>query len=291
MATGSADGAVVVATWKFGEACVQEAVQVLQRGGTALDAVEKGAGIAETDPGNSSVGLGGNPNRDGVVQLDAAIMWGPGHRAGSVAALEGFLHPVSVARRVMEVSPHVMLVGEGAQLFALEQDFEPVELLTEESRKRWEEWKAENNPADSHDTIGVVALDGEGNLAASCSTSGSGFKHPGRVGDSPIIGSGLYVDNEIGAVAATGLGEDIMRHCVSYAVVARMGRGLPPEDACLEVLGEVLAKDPKGADFSTGLVAGDREGRYGGAGRRKGCPYAVGTADRSRVLQGGWVAA
>ena len=290
MATDPGDGAVVVATWEFGKACVEAALEALGKGGSALDAVEQGAWVAEADPGNSSVGRGGNPNSKGVVQVDAAIMWGPGHRAGSVAALEGILHPVSVARRVMESSPHVMLVGEGALEFALEQGFERVDLLTEESRTRWEKWKAENQPAESHDTIGIVALDGEGNLAASCSTSGAAFKHPGRVGDSPIIGSGLYVDAEVGAAAATGQGEDIMRHCASYAVVSYMGRGLAPPEACLACLREMARKDPKGTDISIGLVAVDRQGRWGGAGMRKGFPYAFCAGGEVQVAQGGWIA-
>ena len=286
MAAGS-NAEVVVATWEFGAACAEAGFRALQQGGTALDAVERGGAVAEADPGNRSVGLGGTPNRDGVVQVDAAIMWGPGHRAGSVAALEGILHPISVARRVMEVSPHVMLAGEGAARFALEQGFEQVDLLTEETRKQWEVWRDENKagPVDNHDTIGVVALDSARDLAASCSTSGSGYKFPGRVGDSPIIGSGLYVDNDVGAAAATGLGEDIMRYCASYEVVAQMARGLSPEEACTSLLRSVLEKDPKGADASICLIALDKEGAYGGGGMRKGFPYAVAANAETRVLQ------
>lgn len=286
METGSSKE-VVVATWEFGAACVDAAVRALQQGGTALDAVERGAAVAEADPGNRSVGLGGTPNRDGVVQVDAAIMWGPGHGAGSVAALEGILHPISVARRVMEVSPHVMLVGEGAARFALEQGFEQADLLTEETRKQWEVWRDENQvgPVDNHDTIGVVAVDSAGDLAASCSTSGAGYKFPGRVGDSPIIGSGLYVDNDVGAAAATGLGEDIMRYCASYEVVAQMARGASPEEACVSLLRSVLEKDPKGADASICLIALNKQGAYGGGGMHKGFPYAVAAGAETRVLQ------
>jgi isoaspartyl peptidase/L-asparaginase-like protein (Ntn-hydrolase superfamily) len=245
--------------------------------------------VAEEDAGNASVGYGGNPNSDGIVQVDAAIMWGPEHGAGSVAALEGIFHPISVARRVMEVSPHVMLVGSGALKFALDQGFERIELLTPEARERWEKWKKEKGAAKNHDTIGVVALDGDGSLAASCSTSGAGFKHPGRVGDSPIIGSGLYVDNDAGAAAATGQGEDIMRHCACYAAVDRMARGLAPDEACLEALLQMARKDPKGTDISIGIVAVDKQGRCAGAGMRKGFPYAYGTAGEIQVAQGAWV--
>ena len=289
MATGFTGDAVIAATWAFGEACVRAAVDALQKGGTALDAVEQGAWVAEEDAGNASVGLGGNPNSDGVVQLDAAIMWGPSHGAGSVAALEGILHPVSVARRVMEVSPHVMLVGDGALKFALDQGFSRVELLTPEARERWEKWKEEKQAAENHDTIGVVALDDDGNLAASCSTSGAGFKHPGRVGDSPIIGSGLYVDNEVGAAAATGLGEDIMRHCACYAVVAHMARGMAPDEACLETMQQMARRDPKGTDISVGIVVVDKQGRCGGGGMKKGFPYAFSGRGETRVTEGVWV--
>ena len=291
MSADAVAGSVIVSTWDFGKACNEAALEVLKQGGTALDAVEQGAWVAEVDANNSSVGLGGTPNREGFVEVDAAIMWGPGHQAGSVAALRNILHPISVARRVMEVSEHVMLVGEGARQFALEQGFEEKELLTRESRERWEKWKKEKaaTPADNHDTIGIVALDGEGNLAASCSTSGSGFKHPGRVGDSPIIGSGLYVDNQVGAAAATGLGEDIMRYCSSFAVVGHMARGLSPQEACLALLRQVFERDPKGAEASISLVAVDKEGRYGAGGMRQGFPYAVCAAGHNQILRGGWV--
>ena len=281
---------VIIATWTFGKACNEEAARVLSEGRNALDAVEQGIWVAEVDPANSSVGLGGVPNADGVVQLDAAIMWGPGHRAGSVAALEKILHPISVARKVMEETPHVMLVGEGALKFARSCGFPVQDLMTEESKKRWEEWKAKQTPLPkTHDTIGIVVLDKNGDVAAGCSTSGSGHKLPGRVGDSPIIGSGLYADNDVGGAAATGLGEDIMRYCACFAVVERMRQGLSPEEACVAVLRWMYEKDPKKGDVSIGLVALNTSGEYGAAGMRKGFPYAVFVNGKHLIKEGSWV--
>jgi len=283
---------VAVATWDFGLSCVEEGLRALGEGGSALDAVERGARVAEADISVTSVGRGGAPNRDGIVELDAAIMWGPGHRAGSVAALQGILHPISVARRVMEVSPHVMLVGEGARQFAAAQGFESEELLTEDSRSRWETWRRENGemPIDHHsDTIGVLAVDGDGKVAASCSTSGAGYKHPGRVGDSPIIGSGLYADNEVGAAAATGLGEDIMRYCASFQVVENMRHGMSPAEACRALLTHVRDKDPKGAGASVYVIALNKAGDSAGGGMRRGFPYAVGTRRGRGMREGVWV--
>jgi len=282
----------VVATWDFGLLCVGEGLRAMAEGGNSLDAVEVGAKLAEADNAVSSVGRGGLPNRDGTVEVDAAIMWGPGHEAGSVAAVQDILHPISLARRVMEVSPHVMLVGAGARAFALSEGFESEELLTEESRARWEKWRRENGvmPIDHHsDTIGVLAVDGDGNVAGSCSTSGAGYKHPGRVGDSPIIGSGLYVDNEVGAAAATGLGEDIMRYCASFQVVEFMRRGMSPAEACTALLTHVRDKDPKGASASVFVIALNRDGEGAGGGMRPGFPYAVGNAAASSMHEGVWV--
>ncbi|MBI4531924.1 MAG: N(4)-(beta-N-acetylglucosaminyl)-L-asparaginase [Candidatus Latescibacteria bacterium] len=284
---------VIIATWTFGKACNEAAARALAEGGNALDAVEQGIWVAEADPTNASVGFGGTPNAEGVVQLDAAIMWGPGHRAGSVAALEKILHPISVARKVMEASPHVMLVGEGALKFARSHGFPVQDLTTEETKKRWAEWKTKQAPRpetpDVHDTIGMVAIDEHGDIAAGCSTSGSGHKLPGRVGDSPIIGAGLYADNDVGGAAATGLGEDIMRYCACFAVVERMRQGMSPAEACVDVLKWVYEKDPKRGDTSIGLVALSKSGEYGAAGMRKGFPYAVYVDGEHLVKEGGWV--
>ena len=214
-----------ISTWPFGKAANEQSLRIAEQGGSVLDAVERGIHVAEADASNPSVGLGGIPNARGVVQLDACIMDGEGQRAGSVAAIEGILHPISVARRVMDETKHVMLAGEGARQFALEQGFASVELLTEERRKAWEEWREKQGAADNHDTIALLGLDGEGRLAGGCSTSGWGYKLPGRVGDSPIIGSGLYVDGSVGAAGATGLGENVMRYCATSSLSNTCAKG------------------------------------------------------------------
>ena len=217
-----------ISTWPFGKAANEQSLRTAEQGGSVLDAVERGIHVAEADASNPSVGLGGIPNARGVVQLDACIMDGEGQRAGSVAAIEGILHPISVARRVMDETKHVMLAGEGARQFALEQGFASVELLTEERRKAWEEWREKQGAADNHDTIALLGLDADGRLAGGCSTSGWGYKLPGRVGDSPIIGSGLYVDGGVGAAGATGLGENVMRYCATFLAVEYMRQGAAP---------------------------------------------------------------
>lgn len=283
---------LVVSTWAFGKPANDAALKALLGGGTILDAVEQGIRVPESDRGNSSVGLGGLPNAAGVVQLDACIMSGPGHRAGSVAAIEGIRHPISAARCVMEKTPHVMLVGEGARMFALEEGLESVENNTTERYEAWRKKRAaaklpakgsEKNPGN-HDTIALLVLDSDGNIAGGCSTSGWGGKLPGRVGDSPIIGSGLYVDNEVGAAGATGLGENVMRYCGSFLVVELMRQGLSPEEACLEAIRRIARKDSKGAGISVSFVALDKQGRYGAAGSAKGFKFAVATKTSSRVL-------
>ncbi|KPL13723.1 MAG: hypothetical protein AMS26_13325, partial [Bacteroides sp. SM23_62] len=207
-------GPAIISTWKHGMAANAAAWEHLDAGGSVLDAVEAGVKVCEADPNVSSVGLGGFPDSSGEVTLDACIM-GPDGDAGAVACLKNILHPVSVARLVMEETPHVMLVGEGALEFALNRGFQKTNLLTPEAKKAWEKWKKNRETGDTlgtgHDTIGMVALDAGGDLAGACTTSGLSYKLPGRVGDSPIVGAGLYVDNEVGAAAATGLGELVMK--------------------------------------------------------------------------------
>lgn len=280
---------VIISTWPFGKPANETALATLKQGGSGLDAVEKGIQLTESDPGNTSVGLSGFPNADGVVQLDACIMSGPGHQAGSVAAVEGFVHPISIARRVMETTPHVMLVGEGAAAFAARHGFERGPKVSPAQEAAWRQWKerqaASKNSSDNHDTIALLALLPDGNLFGGCSTSGFAYKLPGRVGDSPLIGSGLYVDNEVGAAGATGLGENVLRYCGSFLVVELIRQGLHPQDACLEAIRRIARIDPKGFDLSINFIALDKRGRFGAAGTGRGFEYAVTCDTFSKVFQ------
>lgn len=270
-----------VATWHFGKAAVEKSGETLNVGGSCVDAVEVGINLVELDPSEHSVGYGGTPNAAGIVQLDAAIMDGATLRAGCVAALEGVRQPISVARRVMEQSKHVFLVGEGARRFASAQGFAEEETLTEETRRHWLEWNQSRHAGtgNSHDTIGLVALDVRGNMASGCSTSGLGYKEVGRVGDSPILGSGLYVDNEIGGAAATGLGEEIMKFCLSFLVVEFMRGGMTPDEACRSAIGRMLAKKPEYRNVAAAVCALDSQGRHGGYSTTPGFSYAFWSPD------------
>jgi len=279
---------LIASTWGFGKAANEKALKVLQEGGSILDAVEQGIGLTESS-GNGSVGLSGGPNAAGVVQLDACIMYGPGHKAGSVAGLEGIRHPISAARRVMEKTRHVMLIGEGARMFALEQGLESIEVNTRDKYEAWQKKRpVEPSPQKvdkkNHDTIALLVLGADGNIAGGCSTSGLGGKLPGRVGDSPIIGSGLYVDNEVGAAGATGLGENVMRYCASFMIVELMRQGLDPTEACRQAIRRIVSQEPKGANLSINFVALDKKGRFGGAGTDGSFSFSVTTRSSSRVL-------
>jgi N4-(beta-N-acetylglucosaminyl)-L-asparaginase len=290
-AESSSDQPLIVSTWPFGKAGNDEALKTLNEGGTLLDAVEQGIRLVESDDQNRSVGISGLPNAAGVVQQDACIMHGPDHQAGSVAALEGILHPITAARRVMEKTPHVMLVGDGARHFALKEGLESRETDSEARHRAWHRKNSQpqpgQRPEDNHDTIALLVRDADGNLAGGCSTSGWGGKLPGRVGDSPIIGSGLYVDNGVGAAGATGLGENVMRHCASFLVVEYMRAGLSPEEACVKTIARIAALDPLPAsDLHINFVALDKKGRFGAAGSGTGFRYAVTTRDASQVLAG-----
>ncbi|MEE3263720.1 MAG: isoaspartyl peptidase/L-asparaginase, partial [Candidatus Latescibacterota bacterium] len=219
------DGSIFASTWAFGKLANEQARQTLAKG-TLLDAIESGIQLVEADADNHSVGIGGTPNARGVVELDACIMDGTTYNAGSVAGMTGIAHPISVARRVMEKTKHVMLVGEGARQFAIDEGLAEAELLTEDRRLKWEAWKKEQiemSLSESHDTIALVGRAADGTLAGGCSTSGWGYKLAGRVGDSPIIGGGLYVDGQIGAAGATGVGENVMRYCGSFLAGEQMG--------------------------------------------------------------------
>jgi len=274
---------LIVSTWPFGKTSNDAALKVLLEGENILNAVEQGIWVTESDVTNKSVGLNGTPNAAGVAQLDACIMYGPGHKAGSVAALEGIRHPISAARRVMERTSHVMLVGEGARMFALSEGLESVEVNSRELHERWQKQRTTPTPK-GHDTIALLIVGSNGDIAGGCSTSGLAGKLPGRVGDSPIIGSGLYVDNEIGAAGATGVGENVMRYCASFQVVELMRQGLHPREACQRAIDRIVRSEPKGKDLSVNLVALDKRGRHGAAGTDEKFRYSVTTRSTSEVL-------
>ncbi|HLF36004.1 MAG TPA: N(4)-(beta-N-acetylglucosaminyl)-L-asparaginase [Cyclobacteriaceae bacterium] len=272
--SGSPGIPVAVATWPNLRA-TEEAMNLLLRGDSALNAVEAGARMPEADPGDTSVGFGGLPDRDGIVTLDACIMDDKGN-AGSVAFLAEIMHPVSVARKVMELTPHVMLSGDGALRFALEQGFKKTNLLTSSSKAAWETWKKTSGykpdgNAIQHDTIGILALDKSGNLSGACSTSGLAFKIHGRVGDSPIIGAGLYVDNETGAACATGIGELVMKTLCSFLIVEKMKEGATPLEACQTAISRIVDRyGVSDSNTQVGVLAMNKKGEIGAFSIRKG---------------------
>ena len=279
---------VVISTWNSGIPANDEAWKILSKGGKALDAAEAGVRIIEDDPDNMSVGLGGLPDRDGIVTLDACIMDHLGN-AGSVSFLQNIKNAVSVARKVMEETPHVMLSGEGAYQFALEQGFKHQDLLTEQSLRAWEEWKKESRyepviNVENHDTIGMLAIDSSGNIAGSCTTSGAAYKYHGRVGDSPIIGAGMYVDNEIGGAVATGLGELVMKTLGSFLIVEFMRQGMLPQEACEAALNRIAGKLPDYRKYQVGYLAVDKSGRHGAYSIHKGFNYAFMNHDGNELL-------
>ena len=283
---------VVLSTWRFGIQANEEAWKVLSQGGKALDAVEKGVRLVEDDPNERSVGYGGRPDRDGRVTLDACIMDEKAN-IGSVASLEHIKNPISVARAVMEKTPHVMLVGDGALQFAVSQGFEKINLLTPESEKEWKDWlkTSEYKPVvniENHDTIGLIALDEHGNLSGACTTSGMAFKMHGRVGDSPIIGAGLFVDNEVGAATATGHGEEVIRTCGSHLVVELMRQGKSPQQACEEAVKRIyknfVNQNRNVKDTQIGFIAINKFGETGAFCLQKGFNYAVHTQENNVLI-------
>jgi isoaspartyl peptidase/L-asparaginase-like protein (Ntn-hydrolase superfamily) len=264
----------VIATWDYGLELVAAAQKALAAKKDLLDALEAGVNVVENDPKVLTVGYGGMPNEDGVVQLDAAIMDGRTHRAGAVAALERIKNPISVARKVMERTEHVMLVGAGANAFAKKCGFVEQDLLTAESRARWQKARASfwKPPTDHHDTVCCIGIDARGDLATAVSTSGLPWKLAGRVGDSPIIGAGSYVDNEVGGACATGVGELTMRTCASFAVVERMRGGADPTAACTAVLNQILRIAPQVRTDTTmqlAFIAMNKRGQVGAAVYRR----------------------
>ena len=271
---------IVLSTWDHGIPANNAAISIINKNGSSLEAVEAGVRITEADPLSQSVGLGGRPDKDGHVTLDACIMDSDGN-AGSVAFLRDIKHPISVARKVMEQTDHVMLVGKGAKRFALEKGFKEENLLTEKSREEWLQWKKDNSikdswgPNDEHDTISTLARDNNGNLAGACTTSGLAYKLHGRVGDSPIIGAGMYVDNEIGAVGATGKGEEVIKTCGSFLVVELMRQGYSAMDACKEAVNRILRKQSGKSDFQIGYIALRKDGQVGFSAIHDGFQYAL----------------
>ena len=278
-ASGKRKKPIVISTWNHGLAANSQAFSVLSDGGTALDAVESGVMVTESDPEMRSVGYGGLPDREGKVTLDACIM-DKDSNCGAVAFLQDIKNPIAVARKVMEETPHVMLVGVGALEFALEQGFKKENLLTPASEKDWRDWlkKSEYTPkinVENHDTIGMLALDSKGDLAGACTTSGAAYKLHGRVGDSPIIGAGLFVDNEVGGACATGLGEAVIRVAGSHLVVELMRQGYEPEVACKEAVKRIIRKHKDLTNLQVGFLALRRDGAYGGYSIYNGFNFAV----------------
>lgn len=298
---------LVISTWDAGINANKGAWKVLRNGGRALDAVEQGVMVTENETG-CCVGLAGNPDRDGFVTLDASIMDEHGN-CGAVAFLERIKHPISVARRVMEKTPHVFLVGQGAQQFALSEGF-PLEppTLSKDAAKAYREWlkTSEYKPqvnvertkglsafapdklsdgSWNHDTIGMLAIDKKGNLSGSCTTSGMAFKMRGRLGDSPLIGAGLFVDNEVGACVATGLGEEVIKIAGSHLVVEFMRQGYTPENACRLAIQRIIKRNgPKAKDIQVAFIALNKAGLHGAYCVQKGFQYAACSSDTNNRL-------
>ena len=284
------DSPLVISTWIHGMEANAGAWSVLENGGAALDAVQKGVAVTESDMNNRSVGLAGRPDRDGHVTLDACIM-DHDSRCGSVAFLEDIQHPIDVARAIMDETPHVMLVGEGAQKWALENGFSKVdfEVPIPEVQKDYENWliKSEYKTGvnvENHDTIGMLALDASGRMAGACTTSGMAYKIRGRVGDSPIIGAGLFIDGDVGGATATGVGEAMIRTAGASAVVESMRRGASPEEACYDIVQRILKKHPGVEGMQVGFLAMNVQGEYGGYSVYNGFNYALRTQDRNEMV-------
>jgi isoaspartyl peptidase/L-asparaginase-like protein (Ntn-hydrolase superfamily) len=293
-ASAGDSGLVFLSTWIQGKRANERAAEIFTAGGSLMDAVEKGINTAEDDPNITSVGYGGLPNAEGEVELDAAIMDGTRHRAGAVCSLHSIKNPISVARQVLEKTRHTTLAGEGAFRFALRMGFKPEQLLTPESLKKWLEWKADpkrktfwQDPTENHDTIGMVAADGKGHVVSGCSTSGLAWKIPGRVGDSPLIGCGVYADDNVGAASATGDGDLMTNYCTSVSIVHFMARGAPPQDACVELLERMAKTDPRNKQAEVGIIAINTRGEVGAASMQKGfhLKYALWRGGENQFLE------
>lgn len=277
---------MAIATWNPNTKAVAAAWKVIEAGGKAIDAVEAGVRVPEADPEDRSVGYGGRPDREGIVTLDACIMDEKGN-CGSVCFLKNIKHPISVARKVMEDTPHVILSGEGALQFALSKGFEEENLLTEKSLKEWEAWKLDSKyepiiNIENHDTIGMLAIDKNGDISGACTTSGMAYKMHGRVGDSPIIGAGLYVDNEVGGATATGMGEAVLKTLGSFLVVELMRQGMSPQEACEEAVMRIIRKQDY-KNFQIGYLAINKKGEQGAFCIQPGFNFAVHDKDGGNV--------
>ena len=284
---------IFLSTWAHGKPANERAAEVFKSGGSLLDAIEKGINVPESDPNVTSVGYGGIPNAEGVVELDAAIMDGARHRAGSVCNLHMIKNPISVARLVMEKTRHTTLAGEGAFQFAVKMGFEPQTLLTPQSLQKWQEWKADPHhktfwvSPENHDTIGMVGTDGKGHVVAGCSTSGLAFKIPGRVGDSPLVGCGVYADDNVGAASGTGDGDMMTNYCTSISIVHLMARGASPQDACMDLLKHMVKTDPQNKDAEVGVIAINTRGEIGAGCMNEGfhLKYALWRNGESQLLE------
>lgn len=266
VASGKAVVPIVVSTWNFKNA-TKAAWEVLEKGGTSLDAIEAGCRIEEADLKNTTVGNGGTPDREGNVTLDACIMNKEGNY-GAVVCMENIAHPISVARKVMEETPHVLLAGKGAEQFAVAQGFKREDLLNERTKAAWEKWKlkSEYKPIiniENHDTIGMLAIDKNGDISGGCTTSGLAYKMAGRVGDSAVIGSGLFIDNTVGGATATGMGEEVLKTVGSFLIVELMRQGRTPQEACEEGVRRIVSSNPNFKNFQVGYVALNKKGEYG----------------------------
>ena len=276
---------LILSTWSHGIPANDAAWDILENNGSPMDAAEAGARVPEADPTITSVGFGGFPDEQGNVTLDSCVMDHTGN-CGSVAFLQNIMHPVSVARKVMEETKHVMIVGEGARQFAISQGFKEIDLLTDESRISWKDWKKEQRemtPHETHDTISVLVQDKNGDMAGACTTSGWAYKLHGRVGDSPIIGAGLFVDNEVGCAAATGLGEEVIKTTGSFLVVELMRQGYDPTKACEEALNRVIKAHNGNPDFQIGYIALRKDGKIGAACLKWSFEYALSQGGENKL--------
>jgi N4-(beta-N-acetylglucosaminyl)-L-asparaginase len=280
------DSPIIISTWNFGYDANQAGWKILNQGGSALDAVEKAANVAESDPDVTSVGYGGWPNENGVVQLDAAMIDGKTGRMGAVAAIENIKNPISVARKVLEKNKHIYVVGDGAKSFALKNGFREENLHTEKNLKWYNEQLQKRNQDPGHDTIGVLAIDNAGDMAVACTTSGTGMKWNGRVGDSPIIGSGLYLDAKVGGAVGTGLGERAIETCGAFAIVEFMRNGFSPQKACERLLLRVAERYGGKPDFQLAFIALNNDREYGAAALKENFVYALTDSSNNKLFDG-----